>query len=145
MSLRDPKLKMSKSDADPRSRILLTDSPEDINKKIRLAVTDSEPNISYDPDLRPGVSNLLDILSSFNIDHRSGKDLSIDFRYSSMKAFKEHVAKTINEQLRDTRDRYLDIVHNRQEHLESVAAIGGQKASAHAESTMRLIRTSLGL
>jgi len=136
---------MSKSDPDPLSRILLTDLPDEINKKIRLAVTDSESNITYDPDRRPGVSNLLDILSSFDPDHRSAEDLWVDFRYASMKAFKEHVARTLAESLRDIRERYLNLMLNHNGHLERVAAIGRQKAVDHAESTMQSIRTSIGL
>jgi tryptophanyl-tRNA synthetase len=53
---------MSKSAANPNSRILLSDSKDEIEIKIRKAVTDSETDISYDPVLRPGISNLLCIL-----------------------------------------------------------------------------------
>ena len=62
-SLKDPTQKMSKSDDDPRSRILLSDSNEAIAAKIRHALTDSVGDISYDPQKRPGVSNLIDICS----------------------------------------------------------------------------------
>ncbi|XP_050680883.1 tryptophan--tRNA ligase, mitochondrial isoform X2 [Leptidea sinapis] len=58
-SLRDPTKKMSKSDPDPKSRILLTDSDDDINLKIRKAVTDCDAQVTYDPTRRPGVSNLV--------------------------------------------------------------------------------------
>ncbi|KAF8319437.1 Nucleotidylyl transferase [Clavulina sp. PMI_390] len=62
LSLRDPIQKMSKSAKDPKSRILLSDSRDEIARKIRKAVTDSETTISYDPIHRPGISNLLRIL-----------------------------------------------------------------------------------
>ncbi|XP_026499919.1 tryptophan--tRNA ligase, mitochondrial [Vanessa tameamea] len=58
-SLRDPIKKMSKSDSDPKSRILLSDSDEVIKLKIRKAVTDFTPQVTFDPDTRPGVSNLV--------------------------------------------------------------------------------------
>ncbi|XP_072947687.1 tryptophan--tRNA ligase, mitochondrial [Epargyreus clarus] len=58
-SLRDPTKKMSKSDTDPKSRILLSDSDEVIRLKIRKAVTDFTPQITFDPETRPGVSNLV--------------------------------------------------------------------------------------
>ncbi|CAH2039954.1 unnamed protein product, partial [Iphiclides podalirius] len=58
-SLRDPSKKMSKSDPDPKSRILLTDSDDTIRLKIRKAVTDFTPQVTYDPENRPGVSNLV--------------------------------------------------------------------------------------
>ncbi|RHY07834.1 hypothetical protein DYB36_000570 [Aphanomyces astaci] len=64
MSLRDPTQKMSKSDISTQSRIDLTDSPDVIVKKIRKAQTDAIPGISYDKAGRPGVSNLMSILSA---------------------------------------------------------------------------------
>ncbi|CAH0583999.1 unnamed protein product [Chrysodeixis includens] len=60
-SLRDPTKKMSKSDSDPKSRILMTDSDEVIELKIRKAVTDFTPQVTYEPSTRPGVSNLVAI------------------------------------------------------------------------------------
>lgn len=53
---------MSKSAVNPKSRILISDSKDEIEMKIRKAVTDSETHISYDPVRRPGISNLLCIL-----------------------------------------------------------------------------------
>ncbi|XP_014368653.2 tryptophan--tRNA ligase, mitochondrial isoform X1 [Papilio machaon] len=58
-SLRDPSKKMSKSDPDPKSRILLTDSDDVIRLKIRKAVTDCNPQVTFDPEGRAGVSNLV--------------------------------------------------------------------------------------
>ncbi len=62
-SLSDPERKMSKSDEDENSYITLLDKPEDITRKLRRAVTDSDGEIRYDPENKPGVSNLLSILS----------------------------------------------------------------------------------
>ena len=63
MSLQNPLNKMSKSDPNPATRILITDPPEIITSKIRHALTDSVPGpITYDPDHRPGVSNLIEML-----------------------------------------------------------------------------------
>ena len=62
MSLTEPTTKMSKSHSNPESRILLTDSDSEIQSKIKSAVTDSDYSISYDPEKRPGISNLIDIL-----------------------------------------------------------------------------------
>lgn len=64
MSLRDPTRKMSKSDAAPASRIDLTDDADAIRRKIARAVTDSEPAVSFDPETRPGVSNLVSLLAT---------------------------------------------------------------------------------
>lgn len=62
-SFRDPVKKMSKSDPDPKSRICLTDSPDSIVKVIKKAVTDFTSEVTYDPELRPGVANLISIHS----------------------------------------------------------------------------------
>merc|ERR1711939_99457 len=72
MSLTDPVKKMSKSDPNPKSRILLTDSNEVIRSKIKSAMTDSFDGISYEPERRPGVSNLLDIY------YHSGEAVEVD-------------------------------------------------------------------
>ena len=63
MSLQNPLNKMSKSDPNPATRILITDPPDIITSKIRHALTDSTQGpITYDPDHRPGVSNLIEML-----------------------------------------------------------------------------------
>lgn len=69
-SLRNPDKKMSKSDPDAKSRISLTDTPDEIASKVRKSVTDLTSRISYDLEGRPGVTNLLNILSIF-----SGKNI----------------------------------------------------------------------
>ncbi|CAD6930118.1 unnamed protein product [Tilletia controversa] len=64
LSLRDPTAKMSKSAPDANSRVMLTDTPDQIAAKLKRAVTDGEARLSYDPEARPAVSNLLLILST---------------------------------------------------------------------------------
>ncbi|KAJ4439141.1 hypothetical protein ANN_15098 [Periplaneta americana] len=64
-SLRDPSKKMSKSDQDPRSRIEITDTPEDLLEKCKKAVTDFTSEVTFDPEKRPGVANLITIHSLF--------------------------------------------------------------------------------
>jgi tryptophanyl-tRNA synthetase len=76
LSLTDPSQKMSKSAPNPNSRILITDPPEVIVKKIRGAVTDSERTLSWDPEERRGVSNLLRILDACQ--GRQGQDQGVD-------------------------------------------------------------------
>ena len=64
MSLADPTAKMSKSDPNEKSRVLILDSPDVVRKKIRSAVTDSDPDIRFDTEAKPGISNLLEIMST---------------------------------------------------------------------------------
>ena len=71
MSLADPEKKMSKSDENPNGFILLMDKPEDIMRKFKRAVTDSDSRIIMDPSNKPGVSNLIQIYSLATGDRKS--------------------------------------------------------------------------
>lgn len=62
-SLRDPTKKQSKSDPDPKSRITLRDTPDQMLKNIKRAITDFTSEVTYDPENRPGVANLITIHS----------------------------------------------------------------------------------
>ena len=146
MSLREPHLKMSKSHQDPRSRILLTDSPEDIHMKIRVALTDSENGISYNPERRPGVSNLLAILSYLDGTARSGQDLAREYSELSMRELKEKVSDEISRAFTDIRLRYDQIMAaDNGLYLSSVANAGAKKANGDAEETMVKVRFATGL
>lgn len=62
-SLRDPTKKMSKSDPDPKSCVMITDKPEVIKEKVKKAITDFTSEVTYEPETRAGVTNLLTIHS----------------------------------------------------------------------------------
>lgn len=62
-SLRDPTKKMSKSNPDPKSRLDILDEPDVLRMKVKKAVTDCTPKVTYEPEKRPGVSNLVIIHS----------------------------------------------------------------------------------
>ena len=99
MSLKDPSLKMSKSHLDSRSRILLSDTHEDIASKINLAVTDSLPLISYDPHNRPGISNLIEILHHLEGGATTCEDLAREFESLSKAKFKTLVSDRVSSSL----------------------------------------------
>ncbi|KAI9040872.1 tryptophan--tRNA ligase MSW1 [Aspergillus affinis] len=143
MSLKEPTLKMSKSHTDKRSRILLTDSSEDIHKKVKSALTDSDASVSYDPVHRPGVSNLLEILSHF--DGRSCEDLAAEYKSSSLQSLKGHLGSQISLHLQPIRERYLSLIADKTNYLDVVAEEGARTASANADVTMRRVRETLGL
>jgi tryptophanyl-tRNA synthetase len=137
---------MSKSDADPKSRILISDSFEEIQKKVKAAVTDSIQGISYDPTARPGVSNLIEIM--YHMDESvadSCESLADALKDLSMRALKEKVAETIELHLRPVRERFEDAVHGNAEYLEDVKEEGAQKARASADATLKLVREAVGL
>ncbi|KAL1999526.1 hypothetical protein VTN02DRAFT_4389 [Thermoascus thermophilus] len=146
MSLKEPNLKMSKSHSDDRSRILLTDSTEEIHKKIKLALTDSEPMISYDPIRRPGVSNLIEILRHFDeTDGKTCEELALQYKSTSMRSFKEHVASKIAQHLEEIREKYFTLVQGNAGYLDAVADHGARTARANADLTMKSVKAAVGL
>lgn len=147
MSLAQPHKKMSKSDYDSRSRILITDSDDLIHAKILGARTDSDYKVTYDPDNRPGVSNLIDLLYHMGQGmYASPEDAAFDCKDLQMRAFKIKVATTIAYRLADIRERYNEILHLEDgKYLDEVAAAGASKAQASAAATMDLVRDAVGL
>ncbi|KAH1896324.1 hypothetical protein KXV57_001407 [Aspergillus fumigatus] len=143
MSLKEPTLKMSKSHADRRSRIILTDSPAEISKKINAALTDSELTITYDPVRRPGVANLIEILSHF--DGRTCDEIAMEYHSASLRALKEHLARTLSNHLKPIREKYLSLVGDQTDYLDSIAEQGSEAARANAELTMEQVKVAMGL
>ena len=141
----DPRVKMSKSHIDPRSRILLNDSLSTIRWKIRCALTDSIDGLSYNPEERPGVSNLLLLMSYMDASHRSVEQIAAEGQALSMRAFKEEVAETLSKGMTDMRERYIYFTdHAQSQYLHDVAAAGNEKARLRAENTMRRVREIVG-
>ncbi|GKZ39227.1 tryptophan--tRNA ligase, mitochondrial [Aspergillus brasiliensis] len=143
MSLKEPTLKMSKSHVDERSRILLTDSPGQILKKINAALTDSEKRITYDPLRRPGVSNLLELLGHF--EGRSCEELALELQSASLRALKEILANKISNHLQPVREKYLSLMEDKTGYLEAMSEKGTRAARANAELTMTHVREAMGL
>ncbi|KAJ5936468.1 hypothetical protein N7454_005103 [Penicillium verhagenii] len=134
---------MSKSHADERSRILLTDSPSEIHKKVKVALTDSEPMVTYDPARRPGVSNLIEILS--HLEEVPCATLAAEYQSASLRTLKEHVAKRVAYHLQEVRERYVEIMADQSGYLDMVAQEGAEAAQANASQTMRQVRDVMGL
>ena len=143
MSLKEPTSKMSKSHADEKSRIILTDSPAEIRKKVKVALTDSEAGVTYDPVRRPGVSNLIEILSHLN--GASREEIVREYHGASLRALKERVAEHIISHLQEIRDRYLSLMRDSTGYLESVAEEGAEAARANSRVTMQHVREAMGL
>lgn len=146
MSLKDPRGKMSKSDPDTRSRILLSDTPEDIRLKIRLALTDSTPEVYFDESRRPGVSNLIRIMAHLNQEVVSIEEVAQHCKSLTMREFKDEVTKTIVTGLESIRGRYkyyLEADNGR--YIDEIAIEGSKKAHKKAEITIAKIRHCVGL
>ncbi|RDL35066.1 Uncharacterized protein BP5553_06997 [Venustampulla echinocandica] len=146
MSLQEPHLKMSKSHVDPRSRILITDTPEIIYKKLMSALTDSTNSISYDPVARPGVSNLLELLSHFDAEGRDAQKLAVVYGDLGLGQFKKVVATTISESLAGIREKYAQVLNqDGGAYLDHVEREGARRARENANATMAIVREAVGL
>jgi tryptophanyl-tRNA synthetase len=140
MSLTDPTAKMSKSDSSARSRILLKDSPDVIVKKVKSAVTDTGSDVRYDWEAKPGISNLLELLSVF-VD-RPIADVEADYAGSGYGALKVAVAEAIVEGLAPVRSAYEALDDSE---VEKVMARGAAIARDRAETSMRSVRQRVGI
>jgi tryptophanyl-tRNA synthetase len=135
---------MSKSTKAEKSRILITDSPDQIRSKVGSALTDSFSGITYEPTSRPGIANLLDILSIFDPQQRTAADLAKDYETISPKQLKSMVSEAVIEGLQGIGERYRELLSGENGHLDRVAKHGAQKARQSAEDTMDLVRTAIG-
>ena len=141
MSLSEPTRKMSKSDPDD-SFIAVLDKPEDIRRKLKRAVTDSDGEIRFDPDNKPGVSNLLTILSVL-------KKESMENTVSSLQglgygALKEAVAEAVVAELAPIQQRYNEIIADK-DGLAAMLKRNAEKAQYLAQKTLRKVYKKVGL
>ena len=143
MSLSDPGAKMSKSDKDPNGSIYLMEKPEDILRKFKRAVTDSDTEncVRYDPANTRGVANLMTIYSA--VTGKSFEQTVQEFAGKGYGAFKPAVGEAVVETLRPIREEATRILGDKA-YLESVYRAGAQKASYVAEKTLRKVYKKVG-
>jgi tryptophanyl-tRNA synthetase len=137
-----PTAKMSKSALDPKGTVNLLDEPSVISKKIKSAVTDTDGEIRFDRENKPGVSNLLGIYSAVT---GQGVD-QIAARLSGLGygALKSEVADAVIAHLEPIRIRTIELLEDQAE-LDSLLALGAQKANIVAEQTLAKVYDNLGL
>lgn len=144
-SLKDPGVKMSKSDPNPMSRIDLMDSAEDIQAKLRKATTDSvSREITYDPENRQGLANLIDLHAAITNSSVENVIKEIQSNSFSKKDYKDYLATVINDVVQPINSEMKQLLNNR-DHLHTVLNSGAQRASEIAESTMEQVRKMMGL
>lgn len=140
MDLQEPTRKMSKSLDSPVGTIGVLDPPEDIDRKVRRAVTDAGTTVVYEPLTKPGVSNLLELLSAA----AGGDPEELASGYSSYSELKRDVSEALVELLRPVRERHLELAAD-PGHVEAVLANGAAKASAVAGTTLDRAMRAIGL
>lgn len=142
MGLQDPTSKMSKSSQIPNDTILLVDTPEEIIKKVKKAVTDSEGIVKYDVKNKPGISNLMEIYGI--ITSKSMEEIEKEFEGKGYGDFKNTVANSIVEELRPFHEKYNNLINNK-EYLEEICKKGAQKAKERASKTLKDVYEKIGL
>lgn len=140
MSLTYPEKKMSKSSEDEMGRISLLDAPELIKKKIMRAVTDSENNIYYDPEKKPGISNLLTLLSVQT--GRRVEDTAAEYSGKGYGQLKKDLVEVTVNTLKEIQERYHGLS---EEEIKKVLDDGAVKAEVIAKKTLRRVQEKMGL
>ncbi|MEY4989972.1 MAG: tryptophan--tRNA ligase [Actinomycetota bacterium] len=136
-----PTAKMSKSAQDPKGLINLMDEPTAVAKKIKSAVTDTDGEIRFDRDQKPGVSNLLGIFSAITGD--SIASLETRFAGQGYGALKGELADVVVEHLNPIRERANELLNDKAQ-LDALLAVGAQKANEIAEQTLAKVYDRLG-
>ena len=140
MALTDPGSKMSKSDPSLKSRILLTDTADQILKKVKSAVTDTGTEVAYDRVAKAGISNLLEIFSFFS--GRPIPELVDEYGGAGYGAFKIAVAEAIAEGLRPITSAYEALSIS---DVSELMSRNGAMARERAEAEMVPIRKAVGI
>ena len=141
MSLDEPTSKMSKSAENIHSRISLLDEDSKIKKSIMRATTDSDGEIRFDMENKPGVSNLLNIYSAF-----SGKpveDIVNEFAGCGYGDFKKELVSITQEAMAPIKQNFKEIRES--DELKNILRDGSERANAIAEKTIKRVKDNFGL
>ncbi len=140
MSLQDPLRKMSKSDENVNGYILLMDKPEDIMRKCKRAVTDSDTRVVRGEG-KDGINNLTTIYALAT--GKTPEEVEAEFAGRGYGDFKPAVGEAVVEMLRPIREKTEDLLRNK-DYLESVYHEGAQKAAYQARKTLDKVYRKVG-
>ncbi len=140
-SLTDPTVKMSKSDENPNGYVLLLDKPEDIMRKFRRAVTDSDVTVRYDEKQKAGISNLLSIYSAFT--DTTILDAEKEFDGCDYATFKQRVGEAVVNKLIPVQKEYYKLIADKS-YLTSVMKKGAETAMRVAYKTLSKVYRKIG-
>jgi tryptophanyl-tRNA synthetase len=141
MNLQEPDVKMSKSRGAESGTVLMLDPPETIRKKVKSAVTDSGSDVRYDPAEKPGISNLIELMTV--VTGESIQDVESRYDGSGYGRFKGEVADAIVELLDPIQARYRELRSDPAE-LQRLLQMGAEKARASSAPTLSLMYERLG-
>ncbi len=141
MDLVDPSKKMSKTEENPKGVIGLLDDISVARKKIMSATTDSEMCVKYDPENKPGISNLINIYASLT--GETIIDVEEKFKNSNYGEFKRSIADVVCNFLEKIQERYNEIVDS--EELEELLKNGASEVRELAKVKFEMMKKSIGL
>ncbi len=141
MSLQDPTKKMSKSDDNELATIRLLDAPKVIEKKIKRAQTDSDNSVHFDRENKPGISNLMGIMSA--ITNLGYDDIQKKYEGLGYGAFKKDVIEVVVDNLAPIQARYEELLGSPE--LDVILTEGAEKAHAKAKVTYDKVIQAMGL
>ena len=141
MALDEPTNKMSKSAENEFSRISLLDPPNKIKKAIMRATTDSDGEVRFDVENKPGISNLLSIYSVFS--GISIEQLEKKYQGSGYGDFKKDLVEVVVDALAPIQQKYNDVMESGE--LDKILKEGAEKAGAIAQKTLRRVKENFGL
>ena len=140
MDLQEPTNKMSKSGDGEAGIIYLLDDPASIVKKFKRAVTDSDNEVAFDRERKPGVSNLLEILAAAT----NESPASLATTYTQYGKLKQDTGEAVAEMLRPIQSRYHELMADPAE-LSNLLALGKERASKVASATLARAHNAIGL
>ena len=140
MDLQEPTNKMSKSGDGEAGIIYLLDDPASIVKKFKRAVTDSDNEVEFDRERKPGVSNLLEILGAVT----NESPASLATTYTQYGKLKQDTGEAVAEMLRPIQTRYHELMADPAE-LSNLLALGKERASKVAQATLARAHSAIGL
>jgi tryptophanyl-tRNA synthetase len=140
MDLQDPTSKMSKSAESDSGCVYLLDSAEAIMKKFKRAVTDSDNEVFYDREKKPGVSNLLDILSSVT----GTTQQALAEQYSQYGKLKSDCGDAVVSMLQPIQTKYADLIADPAQ-LGEMLSVGSLRAETIAQKTLQRVHQAIGM
>ena len=140
-SLQDPAKKMSKSDENPNASVFLSDDRDTVIRKFKRAVTDSDSEVRYDPENKPGVSNLLSIYTAFS--GKSIEEAEREFAGRGYGDFKLAVGEAVADKLAPVQKEQARLLADK-EYLNGILKAGAECAYKAASSTLAKVYRKIG-
>lgn len=141
MDLQNPLKKMSKSADNYKGTILLLDNEKDVRKKIMSAITDSDNKIYYDPENKPGISNLLTIYSALT--NTTMEETVNHFQNYNYGSLKKEIADITWEKLKQIQEKYNYYINSTE--LEEILEAGRIKVNEIAKKKYEEVKRKVGL